>query len=53
MHYKTQEKDLPIGGIEDFIAGKKNVEQMATSEVQIEKDKLPDSTVIYVLSSAL
>jgi L-ascorbate metabolism protein UlaG (beta-lactamase superfamily) len=53
MHYKTQEKDLPIAGVEDFIAGKKNVEQMAKSEVQIEKDKLPDSTAIYVLSSAL
>ena len=53
MHYKTQEKDMPIAGVEDFIAGKKNVEQMAKSEVQIEKSTLPDSTTIYVLNPAL
>jgi L-ascorbate metabolism protein UlaG (beta-lactamase superfamily) len=53
MHYKTQKKDLPIAGVEDFIAGKKNVEQMAQSEVQIDKATLPDSTAIYVLDQAL
>ena len=53
MHYKTPEKDMPIAGVEDFIAGKKNVEQMAKSEVQIEKATLPDSTTIYVLNTAL
>ena len=53
MHYKTPEKDMPIAGVEGFIAGKKNVEQMAKSEVQIEKTTLPDSTTIYVLNTAL
>jgi L-ascorbate metabolism protein UlaG (beta-lactamase superfamily) len=53
MHYKTKEKDIPIAGVEDFITGKKNVEQKATNEVQVEKNTLPAGTVIYVLNSAL
>jgi len=53
MHYKTQKLDLPIEGIEGFLKGKNFIEQPGESEIQIDRDSLPSSTVIYVLTPAL
>ena len=53
MHYKTEKLGLPIEGVDKFIEGKKNVRQPGISEIEIEKEKLPDSMEIYVLTPSL
>jgi L-ascorbate metabolism protein UlaG (beta-lactamase superfamily) len=53
MHYKTPKCDLPITGVEDFLAGKKNVKKLNSSEMEFKAGKLPEATEIVVLQSAL
>ncbi len=53
MHYKTPECDLPITGVEDFLAGKKNVKKLNSSEMEFKVGKLPEATEIVVLQPAL
>jgi len=53
MHYKTPKLDFPITGVDDFIAGKKNVRKLDSTEVNYETGKLPDVTEIIVLKPAL
>ena len=53
MHYKTSKCDLPITGAEDFLAGKKNVKKLNSSETEFKAGKLPEATEIVVLQPAL
>lgn len=53
MHYKTPKCDFPITGVEDFLAGKKNVKKLNSSEMEFKAGKLPEATEIVVLQSAL
>ena len=53
MHYKTPKLDFPITGVEDFIAGKKNVKRLDSSEVEFKSGKMPDTTEIVVPKPAL
>jgi L-ascorbate metabolism protein UlaG (beta-lactamase superfamily) len=53
MHYKTPKCDFPIAGVEDFLAGKKNVKNLNSSEIEFKDGKLPEATEIVVLQSAL
>ena len=53
MHYKTPKCNFPITGVEDFIADKKNVNKLNSSEIEFKSGKLPETTEIVVLQSAL
>jgi L-ascorbate metabolism protein UlaG (beta-lactamase superfamily) len=53
MHYKTPKCDFPISGVEDFLAGKKNVKKLNSSETEFKAGKLPEATEIVVLQPAL
>ena len=53
MHFKTPKCDFPIAGVEDFLAGKKNVKTLNASETEFKADKLPETTEIVVLQPAL
>jgi L-ascorbate metabolism protein UlaG (beta-lactamase superfamily) len=53
MHYRTESADMPISGIEEFTEGKMNVSFINSSEVELNKDKLPQAPQIVVLQHAL
>jgi L-ascorbate metabolism protein UlaG (beta-lactamase superfamily) len=53
MHYKTTKCAYPISGVEDFLSGKAKINRVASSEVEFEKDKLPEAPEIIVLKHAL
>jgi L-ascorbate metabolism protein UlaG (beta-lactamase superfamily) len=53
MHYKTPKCDYPITGVEDFLAGKKNIKRLNSSEEEFKLGELPKATEIIVLQSAL
>jgi L-ascorbate metabolism protein UlaG (beta-lactamase superfamily) len=53
MHYKTPKCDFPITGVEDFLAGKKNVKKLNSSETEFKAGKLPEATEIIVLQPTL
>jgi len=53
MHVKTAKCDYPITGVEDFLKGRKNVNRVSASEIEIKKDKLPGETETVVLQHAL
>ena len=53
MHYKTPKCDFPITGVGDFLAGKKNVKKLNSSDIEFKADKLPQATEIIVLQPAL
>jgi L-ascorbate metabolism protein UlaG (beta-lactamase superfamily) len=53
MHYKTPKLEFPIAGVEDFVAGKKNVKRLDATEIEYPAGKLPDATEIVVLKPAL
>jgi hypothetical protein len=44
---------MPLTGVDDFLAGKKDVTRLNTSETEIKADKLPATTQIIVLKPAL
>jgi len=52
MHYKTEVmgNSFPIAGVNDFLAGKKNVKRVGKNSITLSKDKLPEETTIYVLN---
>ncbi|HIE16566.1 MAG TPA: MBL fold metallo-hydrolase [Dehalococcoidia bacterium] len=52
MHYKTPKCDFPIAGVDDFLAGKQNVRQLDSSEVEFRAGELPPATQIIVLQPA-
>lgn len=51
MHYKNSKVDYPIAGVEQFLNGKKNIRELNSSEVEIDKETLPVVTEIVVLKS--
>jgi len=53
MHYKTNKCGFPIAGVDEFLRDKKDVGRLDTSEVEFKSGKLPASTQIIVLKSAL
>jgi len=53
MHYKTPQCDFPITSVEDFLAGRKNVNKLNSSEMEFKAGKLPEATEIIVLQPAL
>jgi L-ascorbate metabolism protein UlaG (beta-lactamase superfamily) len=53
MHYKTPECDFSITGVESFLAGKKNVNKLNSSETEFKAGNLPEATEIVVLQPAL
>ncbi len=52
MHYKTPQLDFPIAGVDDFLAGKKSVKKLDTSEVELTASALPSAAEIIVLKPA-
>lgn len=53
MHCKTHKCDWPLNTIEDFLAGKKNVKKLNSSETEFKAGKLAEATEIMVLQPAL
>jgi len=51
MHYKTRSVDYPIKGVDLFLAGKENVKQLNTSEIDVKA--LPEKREIWVLTPSL
>jgi len=49
MHYKNTKVDFPIAGLDQFLKGKKNVRNLNSSEVDIDKENLPREPEIVVL----
>ncbi len=52
MHYKTPKVDLPIGPVDDFLAGKQNVEDPGASQITVCADELGEGPQIIVLNAA-
>ena len=52
MHFKTPKADLPIGPVDDFLAGKQNVENSGASQITIRADELGEVPRIIVLEAA-
>ena len=52
MHYKTEvmSGSFPIAGVNDFLAGKKNVKRVGKNSITLKRDELPAETTIYVLN---
>ena len=52
MHYKTPKCNWPLNTIEDFVAGKQNVRNPNSSEIEFKAGELPETTEIVVLQPA-
>ncbi len=52
MHYKTPKSDYPIAGVEEFLKGKKNVRRLNSSEIELIRSDLPETTQIMVPNPA-
>ncbi len=52
MHYKTPKVDFPIAPVDEFLAGKQNVERAGTSQVTVRADELGEGPQIIVLEAA-
>ncbi len=53
MHYKTPKAEYPISTVDDFLKGKKNVRRSNSSEIELNKNTLPQETEIVVLMPSL
>jgi L-ascorbate metabolism protein UlaG (beta-lactamase superfamily) len=53
MHYKTEKCGFPIGGVDEFIAGKRGVKVLDAAEVELSGPSLPGEAEIIVLTPAL
>lgn len=53
MHYKTSKINLPIATLDDFLAGKTNVRQHGSPEIEITPESLPARPEIIVLAPYL
>ena len=54
MHYKNDRcLSFPVASVDEFLAGKKNVTKMDSSEVEFKKSTLPTAATIIVLKPAL
>ncbi len=52
MHYKTPKVDFPIGPVDDFLAGKQNVEDSGASQITVCADEIGEGPRIIVLEAA-
>jgi L-ascorbate metabolism protein UlaG (beta-lactamase superfamily) len=52
MHYKTAKCDWPLNTVDDFVADKKNVKKLNSSELELRASNLPEATEIVVLQPA-
>ena len=52
MHYKTHKLEFPITGVDDFLAGKKDVRKLDSSEIEFKAEALPTVPEVVVLESA-
>jgi len=52
MHFKTAKVDFPIKPADDFIAHFTKVKKFETSEIEIKKQALPQTTEVWVLKYA-
>ena len=52
MHYKTAKVGLPIAGVDDFLAGKDNVERRESSSVELSAEDIGSEQQIIVLPPA-
>jgi len=52
MHCKTPKCNWPLNTIEDFVAGKQNVRNPNSSEIEFKSGDLPETTEIVVLQPA-
>jgi L-ascorbate metabolism protein UlaG (beta-lactamase superfamily) len=52
MHYKTPKTDYPLAAVDEFIKDKKDVRRLDVSEIEINKNSLPERTEIIILQSA-
>jgi L-ascorbate metabolism protein UlaG (beta-lactamase superfamily) len=53
MHVKTPDLDFPIAPVDEFVAGKPNVERAAGSQIEVTRETLPSATKIVVLEPLL
>lgn len=53
MHYKTAKCAYPIAGVEEFLAGRKNVRRLDSSETEHQKEQLPSTPETIALKHAL
>ena len=53
MHFKNSKCTFPISGVDEFLKGKKDVNKLNASEVELKADSLPANTRITVLQPAL
>lgn len=53
MHYKTEVLGFDIAGVDNFLADKKNVKKLDSSEIELKKESLPAESEIVVLKHAL
>ena len=52
MHYKTSKCTLPIAQVDEFLKGKENVRKLNSSEIEYQKDELPEKAEIVILQHA-
>jgi len=52
MHCKTAKCNWPLNTIEDFMAGKKNIKKMNSSEIEFSAGTLSQPTEIVILAPA-
>lgn len=53
MHYLTEKVGFTMGPVDDFLRGKQNVVHQDSSEVELDRQRLPDEQQIIVLKHAL
>ncbi|MDD4875551.1 MAG: MBL fold metallo-hydrolase [Dehalococcoidales bacterium] len=53
MHFQNDKCAFPIAGVDEFLKGKKDINQLDTSEVDLVQGELPITTTIIVLEPAL
>ncbi len=53
MHFSNEKCQFPIGGVDDFLAGKDSVIRAGASEAEFKASELPETTEVVVLDPAL
>jgi L-ascorbate metabolism protein UlaG (beta-lactamase superfamily) len=53
VHFSNEKCSFKLAGVHEFLAGRENVSQLSTSEVEFKHGKLPENHQIIVLRPAL
>ena len=53
MHYLTEKVGFTMGPLDDFVAGKDNVARPDATEIELDRQRLPEEQQIIVLKHAL